>query len=555
MNLSIKRISAYLCERSEEIIPLFVVKADNIKAILYKNKEHDINAKLQVNNMVAVDNSFVPPPSYSYDYKPGESNYNFYKHIDIMKSKEDYKYFIKNHGQNVFLYKEEGLNNNPIITISGTIFGKSECENINSSDMESESIINIGINGIIVRPELHTRGFNKLMNIQTKPSSIELAELTNTKSTSLYGNKTLSKKLSPVPRQVLKVNLSLRNFTVDIWPTTQLSNLMEIDPPALPPKFVTNAKQLYRARQRILFLLENLVIKYISAPFLGKEKLWAHLVDTSIAITTCSDLKQTLLTDDEALLNSTISMLRRAGYSNLVRLESLEVNYKSHNENLNKRLPSIKANISTLMIEMHHNSLVAAIKGTSFILSELENLTTTVPKTEEVKKVKTYELSQQKVKEEFKFSEDLGKSTIFEDLEVVKQNIDQEKSSMRKVERIDVGAMKDAFRTMNENPEYINKEGSLNKITEVKVDGAVIMTKSLKINNEYIEHPKEIIHQYDIKFHALPEGYSQPKTIFCLSIVRIRVAFIEAKRVKSSVEISLRNIGLVINKFPEYIHN
>jgi len=517
--------------------------------------------------MVVVDNSFIPPPFYSYDHKPEESNHNFYKHIDIIKSKEDCQYFLRNHGKNVLLYKEGELKNEPIITISGTIFGKSECENINSSDMESECTINIGINGIIVRPELHTKGFNKLMNIQTEPSDIELVELSKTKSMSLYGNKISNKKLPPVPRQVLKVNVCLRSLTIDIWPTAQLSNLMEIDPPALPPKFVTDTKQLYRVRQRILFLLGNLTIKYISAPFLGKEKLWAHLVNTNLAITTCSDLKQILLTDNEVLLNPAISMLRRVEYSNLMGLESLEASYTSHNESLNnKPLPSIKASISTLMIEVDHNSLVAAIKGTSFILSELENLTTTVSKTEEVKKVETYELSQQKVKEELKFNEDLGKSTIFEDLEVVKQNIDQEKSSMRKVERIDVRAMENAFRIMNDNPEYIKKEESSDKVTdvielqndkvtEVKADEAALMTKSLRINTEYIEHPKEVIHQYDTKFHALPAGYNQPKTIFCLSIAKIGVAFIETTKVQSSVEISLQNIGLVINRFPEYIHN
>jgi hypothetical protein len=392
--------------------------------------------------------------------------------------------------------------------------------------------------------------------MQIEPSAIELAELAKTKSMSLYGNKISSKKLLVIVRQVLKVNVCLRNFTVDIWPTAQLSSLMEIDPPALPPKFVTDTKQLYRTRQRILFLLENLTVKYISAPFLSKEKLWAHLIDASFVITICSDLKQTLLSDNEALLNSTISILKRVGYSNLVKLDNLEVNYTSHSEDVNGRvLPNVKVDISTLMVEMNHNSFVTAIKGTTFVLSELENLTTTAPKTEEVKKVETYELSQRKVKEEFKFSEDLGKSTIFEDLEIVKQNIDQEASSMRKVEKIDPGAMKDAFRIMNENPEYIRKEESSDKIPEVievKPDGPVVMTKSLKINSEYIENPKDIIHQYDIKFHALPEGYDQPKTTFCLSVGKIGIAFTESK---SSVEISLQNIGLVISRFPEYIHN
>lgn len=574
MNLSIKSIAAYLCERKTlldkdiQTIPLLILKMNKTRAILYKNTEHDANFKLQVNTMIVVDNSFVPPPFYSFDYRPEDSKTSlFFKHTNLIKSKEDCEYFITNHRQNVILYKEEGLKDNPIITVSGRVCDKDE--SIESSDMESESTINIGINGIIIRPELHTKAFNKLANLTNNTESMEFAELSNTKSMSgsVYGYKSSSKKLPVISRQVLKVNLCLRNFTLDIWPTVELSNLMEVDPPALPPKYVTDNKQLYRVRQRILFLFDNLTLKYISAPFINKQKLLAHLINTTLAVTNCTDLKQTLLVDNEALLNSTISMLRKVGYSNLLTLDSLEINYTSHNESLNnKQFGSVKADMSTLMVEMHHDSLVAAIKGTIFLLSEIENLTTSsVPsKVNPTKEVETYELNQEKVKEELKFTEDLGKSTIFEDLEVVKQTIEEEKATMRKVEKIDPGAMKDAFRIMNENPDYLTKEELVKKEPEVKVDETTTLINSLKIKSDYIEKPKEIIHQYETKFHALPEGYDSPKTIFCLSIAKIGVAFIDgsdlevmdSKHIKSkkekadsSIEISLQNIGVMITQF------
>eukprot|EP01022_Parablepharisma_sp_SALTPOND_P019582 TRINITY_DN3371_c1_g1_i1.p1 TRINITY_DN3371_c1_g1~~TRINITY_DN3371_c1_g1_i1.p1 ORF type:complete len:1473 (+),score=162.02 TRINITY_DN3371_c1_g1_i1:1179-5597(+) len=639
-NLSVANISAYLCEskahsekveardppgsildeefkypfdtlgrrfkhpifQSNPTLPLLVLKFDFFQSLIYKVSEWDTQIKLQVSNAILMDNTLDPPPLYSpncriEELKKAPSKY--YVSDNLMNANEGCEYFLTNHTPSIVLYKEEVMKDTPVLTLSIKLMDKQMFGNIHASDMENECVIDIGVNGVIFRPEPHTEAFHKviktLVNSPSNPVSAPSSPRREEPEQQPVQN-----PFSTLPHQLVKVNLTVRNLTIDIWPVAHLSYLLEIDPPILPPNLNINSLQKCRSRQRILLLLDRLTFKYVSAPFVGQEKLSGHLEDTRLAAVNCEDSLQILLLDKEALLNSTLSLIHKLGFCDLATLEKLEVRYSSQEKDkkANKEaLQRVEVYVTTLAATMCYDGLIAGIRSANCILSEIGELhfgqapePHVIPiESKEVKKTteavphvsRTYEVKRQARREELKLSKELAKSDLNEIFEIVSQDYKKDDKTMRKTERIDSVGMKQAFALMDANPDYLSRvkvavehEGINEKIEgdvimQKTEEGSATIMKAIEFHPDHIVQPKIITYQYETEYHSLPEDCDKPKFTFCASINKVALVLFEGsdmettvkstkkdsskRKTDSFVEVSLQNIGAMFNQFPEQL--
>ena len=226
---------------------------------------------------------------------------------------------------------------------------------------------------------------------------------------------------------------------------------------------------------------------------------------------------------------------------------------------------------------------MTTIRGVSSIISQIENMhfgPDEVPKpteniNEELKKneIPSYEIPSEEQKKDFQVDTELSKNNKDEVFEIVKQEYNSEKKKLGNIEKIDTEGMKQAFAWMDVNPDYISKNNVMSEKVDLadeniivnKKGGAIAtISRTLDINLDYVVQPKKIIHQYEIQCHNLPRGYDIPKIKLSVSINKIALVLFDGtdlttsdgkvyykRNIGSFVELSIQNIGLVINHFSE----
>lgn len=598
-------------KENRNLFPLIIIKFGKLQCLIYKYSEFDTQIKLQIFTPLVLDNTLFPIPLYSINNQVEESKkipYTQFFNENLINSNEDCDFFMSNHSPSIILYKEEALKNSPSLTLSLKLLDKHV--SALPGDAENEIEVHLGINGLIFRPEPHTETFQKILkmiaDLKPPPQAPQQAEPIKKPDEPQQIN---------IPqnmfRQLLKLNISIRNLTIDIWPVVHLSYLLEIDPPILPPSTGTDISQCFRSRQRILFMQDRITFKYISAPFLGQEKVSSFLEDTRLSIVNSGDLSQIMLLDTEFLLNSTLSIVNKLGFCDIANLEKLELKFASQSPTKEKPENLVKTEIiiSCLALTGCYDALIAVIRAANCILSEIGEIQINkqnnkpeeklIEKPKEIikpiipenkKEANSYEILRQTRREELKLSNDMAKSNAEATFQIVNQKSIKEKGSksMRFNEKIDQNAMKNAFAMMDENPDYYTSQGKDKKSKEISkenIEGDVIIQKTeegsatiikgLEIITDHVEEPKVFKNPHESEFHKIPEGYEKPVFIFGLSISKIAVILFDGDDLENSdkvklkkggftntkkrktdtfMEISLGNIGAMLTQYSAYFY-
>ncbi len=557
--------------------PLLALKLQGFQGLMYKFADRDTQLKLQIGTAVLLDNSLCSVPRYSpyvdtVDFSGMKRPSPPYVSDNLIRAQEDVDYFLASHPDKVLLYKEDAMKGAPMLTLTLRLTDRTGA-NLSESDFESECVMDLGFNGIVLRPELHTRALARIIRaFQPTPQVAPSPVIRKRDSEMSYERLMSMTRKSPIqapapppcPKQLIKLNLSVRNLTLDLWPVVPVSVLMEIDPPKHAPSNPLGKDARCRSRQRTLLLLDRLNMKYVSAQFVGQEKCEAHMEDTRLVCLDTDLSSPTLLRDGESLLNSTLSKVHRLGFSDIATLERLELRFSSQNERVGEEnLPAqrVEVCVTTLVSTTCYDSLVTAIRASNGVMAEIGDFQLGIeaatkppapisvqpaggikervePNVEEEKK-RSYEVVRQARQEELRLSKDIGagKEDVDKMFEIVSQEYKREgKITMRANEKIDSEAMKEAIAAMDANPDYISQPSVV--LTESKpdekIEGEVIMrsgeegngkiAKGVEILNDHVSQPKQVLNQYEIEFHALPAGYDRPRLTFCVSVNK--VAFI-----------------------------
>lgn len=564
---------------STSLQPLLMAKLQSFQGLVYKFTEKDTQIKLQIAAGILVDNSVHTVPRYS----PYLDTVDFagkrhppYVSENLIMAQEDVEFFMNTHPEKVLMYKEEAMKGTPIATLSLRLIDRSGA-GLSESDIENEFTVDAGLNGVVIRPELCTKAISKLIKA-LQPAPVPQSPIVKKRdSDTSYERLMAMSKRSPVQapapppqppignKQLIKMNFSVRNLTVDLWPTVPISALVEIDPPyrALPPAINKDLK--CRARQRTLMLLDRLVLKYVSAQFVEQEKCEAHIEDARLVSHNTNNASPVLLRDPESLLNSTLSVVHKLGFSDIATLERVETRYNAQIEKFGEeRLPTqrLEVNLSSLVSTTCYDSLVAAVRASNVFLTELSDfqgtleasLSNNVPQNGNIKagdpgaavkevpqaKIEennSYEVQRKARLEELRLSKDInaGKAGFEEMFEIVNQEYKQEdKATMRAAEKIDSAAMKEAMSAMAANPDYMSQpsvSAKEEKKADEKIEGEVIVqsnedgnatiARDIEILTDHVMQPKAISHPYEIEFHTLPSGYDKPRLTICASVSKI----------------------------------
>ena len=318
--------------------PILIFNLSKLNGLMYKPELDEMKIKMQIMNMMMIDNTLDLTVLYSSNTDFAEPIHSqrrqVFSYLNLLKSPEITDEYLTECPEKIVFYKEENMKNTPLLKATISIIDNTAQNQHNKNDADSDCTISFELTGII-RPECHTEIINNLLSqvVKNIPSLSKPNNIPIKKDVDIGQPQTPKRNTSansyPIPdvNLLLKLNGCIRNFTLDIWPALPLSTLESNDPCKCIVAEKVNKQQKFRCRQRLLFLFDRIDAKVVTAPFIQQEKVDACIEDMRIVVLDISDISTEynpiLLLDKTTPVNSACSINRKLGFSDICSLDKI----------------------------------------------------------------------------------------------------------------------------------------------------------------------------------------------------------------------------------------